>query len=60
MVRIMKWVLILVSVMTLVSACAVKTRTEVEIPGVRVESGPAYNPGVYKHCPPGHAKKGWC
>jgi hypothetical protein len=57
--------LILVSLLWVLSACAVKgpdvvvTPPEVEIdPGVKVHN-PNVPPGP-RHCPPGHAKKGWC
>ena len=59
MLHALKLALIVVATMSLVSACAVKTRTEIEVPGVSIKTGPAYSPG-YKHCPPGHAKKSWC
>jgi hypothetical protein len=35
------------------AACA--ARVEVDVPGVQIDSRP-----TPKHCPPGHAKKGWC
>jgi hypothetical protein len=46
-------VLVLVSLALCVSACA--ARVDVDVPGVQIESRP-----TPKHCPPGHAKKGWC
>jgi hypothetical protein len=58
--------LLLVSMLWLLTACAVKgpdvvvTPPEVEIdPGVKVHTYPDAPPGP-RHCPPGHAKKGWC
>jgi len=62
--------LLLVSVVFVLSACTVKG-PEVEVrppevivdPPVTVEtdddSHPHRHPGP-RHCPPGHAKKGWC
>lgn len=38
---------------------ACKTTAEGEYGKVTVEDGDRYD-GHYKHCPPGHAKKGWC
>ena len=59
MLHILKLVFIAAVAMSLLSACAVKSKTEIEVPGVSIKTEPAYSPG-YKHCPPGHAKKGWC
>jgi hypothetical protein len=59
MLHVFKLALTVVVAATLVSACAVRSKTEIEVPGVSVKTEPAYSPG-YKHCPPGHAKKGWC
>jgi hypothetical protein len=58
--------LLLVSMLWLLSACAVRgpelvvTPPEVDIgPSVTVPPSPDTPPGP-RHCPPGHAKKGWC
>jgi hypothetical protein len=58
--------LLLVSLLGVLSACAVKgpdvvvTPPEVEIgPGVTTHPSSNAPPGP-RHCPPGHAKKGWC
>ena len=59
MLHVLKIAIIAMGVTILASGCAVKSRTEVEVPGVRVETGSTHSHG-YKHCPPGHAKKGWC
>lgn len=59
MLRALKLALTVVVAMTLMSACAVRSKTEIEVPGVNVKTEPAHVPG-YRHCPPGHAKKGWC
>jgi hypothetical protein len=59
MLHLFKLALIVVAAMSLMSACAVKTKTEIEVPGVSIKTEPAHSHG-YKHCPPGHAKKGWC
>ena len=59
MLHVFKLAMTVVVALTLMSACTVRSRTEIEVPGVSVKTEPAPSPG-YKHCPPGHAKKGWC
>jgi hypothetical protein len=63
MIHALKVAVIVIGATILLSGCAVRSRTEIDVPGVRVESGAGYEPAHphgYRHCPPGHAKKGWC
>ena len=59
MIHALKVAVIVIGATILVSGCTVRARTEVGVPSVRVESEsvPSYG---HRHCPPGHAKKGWC
>ncbi len=46
--------------MTDLASCTAKVRSpeaEVKLPGVKIE---VEDEDKGKHCPPGHAKKGWC
>jgi hypothetical protein len=57
----LRMILFLSGLGLLLSGCTVRpasvevTPPVVVIPGVTVES-----PSPARHCPPGHAKKGWC
>jgi hypothetical protein len=43
-----------------VSLSACKTSADVRNDRYSVDLGDDRYDGNYKHCPPGHAKKGWC
>lgn len=49
------FLLIILTMPLALSAC--KTTAEGEHGRISIEDG---DRGDYKHCPPGHAKKGWC
>jgi hypothetical protein len=52
---------ILMSGLWLVTACTVTpARVEVSGPAVVVPAVTVDSPPLRGHCPPGHAKKGWC
>ncbi|MDX1431482.1 MAG: hypothetical protein R3286_03435 [Gammaproteobacteria bacterium] len=45
----------------LLTACSVRgPRVEVDPGGVEIKPVTVQTPGSASHCPPGHAKKGWC
>jgi hypothetical protein len=52
---------ILMSGLWLLTACTVTpARVEVSRPAVVVPAVTVESPPPVRHCPPGHAKKGWC
>jgi hypothetical protein len=54
-------VAMLMSGLWLVTACTVTPpRVEVSRPVVVVPAVTVDSPSPARHCPPGHAKKGWC
>ncbi|MFO1241813.1 MAG: hypothetical protein U1E36_01205 [Rickettsiales bacterium] len=53
-------IILAVAVLTVLTACDDNRYTRVHVPGtVDVEAG-SYPTKSGGHCPPGHAKKGWC
>lgn len=54
-------IILLMSVLWCLSACTVTpARVEVRQPAVIVPGVTVEQPHPVRHCPPGHAKKGWC
>ena len=54
-------VAILMSGLWLITACTVTpARVEVSRPVVVIPAVTVDSPPPARHCPPGHAKKGWC
>jgi hypothetical protein len=51
----------LMSGLWFITACTVTpARVEVRRPVVVVPAATVESPPPMRHCPPGHAKKGWC
>lgn len=45
----------------LLAGCSVRgPKVEVDPGGVEIKPVTVHTPGGASHCPPGHAKKGWC
>ena len=55
----MRLIIVLIMLLVGLSACAPR-RVAVNIPAGEVIVDPVPSTPQPRHCPPGHAKKGWC
>ncbi len=57
----MRYMFAALIIMLLISGCTISgAKVKVKVPFVEIESIGIEVEGSRYHCPPGHAKKGWC